>query len=333
MSSQPVDWEIPISIQLSIPSEVIMKKVRNCFCLLLLSSAAWATPLGGAARTAIPSDVQQIISVDYRALRNSETAQVLKEQVLPESLKQFEGALKSVGINPEKDVEQLTFASYRSGKQGVRIIGVAQGFFPTKTVLRKMRLNKVKPVKYRDALTYPMPGGMQMTFLDDSTLLFGDMAALKGALDARDGFASSLDSNQQIADMIGSVDSGMVWSVLDQQGTQNMMRSALGDASKLADYETVKKRLLGSRYTMNLSNGVAFDLDVVTSDSMTATTLSSLVRAGVLYRKMTADATEKMALESVTVNSDSSNLQLHFRTDDKKFQALLHSDLFAAVSK
>jgi hypothetical protein len=310
-----------------------MKKVRDCFCLLLLSSAAWAMPLGSSARTVIPSDIQQIISVDYRALRNSETAQVLKEQVLPESLKQFEGALKSVGINPEKDVEQLTFASYRNGKQGVRIVGVAQGFFPTTTVLKKMRLHKVKPVKYRDAFAYPMPGGMQMTFLDDSTLLFGDMGALKGALDARDGFASSLDSNQQIADMIGSVDSGMVWSVLDQQGTQNMMRSALGDASKLADYETVKKRLLGSRYTMNFSNGVAFDLDVVTSDSMTATTLSSLVRAGVLYRKMTASATEKMALESVTVDSDSSNLQLHFHTDDKKFQALLHSELFAAVSK
>ena len=48
---------------------------------------------------------------------------------------------------------------------------------------------------------------------------------------------------------------------------------------------------------------------------------------------MTASAIEKMALENVTVNSDSSNLQLHFRTDDKKFQALLHSELFAAVSK
>ena len=162
-----------------------MKKVRDCFCLLLLSSAAWAMPLGSSARTVIPSDVQQIISVDYRALRNSETAQVLKQQVLPESLKEFEGALKSVGINPEKDVEQLTFASYRSGKQGVRIVGVAQGFFPTKTVLKKMRLNKVKPVKYRDALTYPMPGGMQMTFLDEGTLLFGDMAALNSLTPGR----------------------------------------------------------------------------------------------------------------------------------------------------
>jgi hypothetical protein len=51
-----------------------------------------------------------------------------------------------------------------------------------------------------------------------------------------------------------------------------------------------------------------------------------------MYKKMSATATEKMALDSVTVDSDSSNLQLHFKTDDQRFQSLLHSDLFAAVS-
>jgi hypothetical protein len=213
------------------------------------------------------------------------------------------------------------------------VVGVAQGSFSTKTVLRKMRLNKIRPVKYRSADVYPMSGGMQMSFLDQDTLLFGDNSAIKGALDAREGYISPLDSNSQITDMMGSVESGMVWSVLDQQGTQNMLRSALGDASKLADYETIKKRLLGSRYAMNFSNGVNFDLDVVTADSITAATLSTLVKAGVLYRKMTASAVEKTALESVTVDSSSSNLQLHFRTDDKQFQSLLHSELFTAVSR
>ena len=42
-----------------------------------------------------------------------------------------------------------------------------------------------------------------------------------------------------------------------------MMRSALGDATKVADYDTVKKRLLGSRYTMDFSSGVNFNLDVI----------------------------------------------------------------------
>jgi len=58
-----------------------------------------------------------------------------------------------------------------------------------------------------------------------------------------------------------------------------------------------------------------------------------MVKAGVLYRKMTATPIEKVALENVSINSDSSNLQMHFKADDKQFQSLMHSDLFAAVSK
>ena len=309
-----------------------MNRVKVLLSVLILAGSAWALPLGSSARTVIPSDVQQIISVDYHSMKNSNTAMQLKAQVLPENLKQFEAALKGVGIDPEKDVDQLTFASYRM-KQAVRVMGVAQGSFSGKLVAKKMALRKVKPIKYRTADIYPMANGMEMSFLEEDTLLFGDHTAIKDALDARDGYTTTLDSNNQIVDMIGSVDSGTVWSVLDQQGTQNMMRSALGDASKLGDYESIKKRLLGSRYAMNFNNGVNFDLDVLTSDSVTAATLSTLVQAGMLYRKMSASATEKVALESVAVNSDSSNIQFHFKTDDKQFQSLLHSDLFAAVSK
>jgi hypothetical protein len=306
---------------------------KLCICAAAFVIPAWGAAMPSSARPAIPSDVQQLITVDYRALKNSDTAMALKAQVLPPSLKEFEGQLKSVGINPDKDVDELTFASYRAGKEGVKVVGAAQGSFTRKTVLGKMRLNKIKPLKYRDSDIYPMSNGMNMTFLDENTMLFGDLSAVKGALDARDGYTSSLDSNSQVADMIGPVESGVVWSVLDQQGTQNMLLSALGDAGKLADFDMIKRRVLGSRYAMNFQNGVTFDLDIVTSDSVTAGTLSSLVKAGVLYRKMTATPIEKTALENVTVNSDSSNLQMHFKADDKQFQSLLHSDLFAAVSK
>lgn len=310
-----------------------MNFAKLCITVLLLSAIAWSAPLGSSARSVVPSELQQLISVDYRALRNSDTAMALQQQVLPESLKQFEVALKGVGIDPDKDVDQLTFVSYRTGKQDLKVVGLAEGSFSEKIVLKKIRLHKIRPVKYRDSDIYNMSGGMQMMFLDDNTLLFGDSGAIRGALDARDGYAQTLDSNPTMADMIASVDSGAVWSILDQKGTQNMLLSALGDAGKLADFDTVKKRVLGSRYTMNFSDGVNFDLDVVTSDSTTAMTLSSLVKAGVLYRRMTATPIEKAALEDVSVDSDSSNLQMHFKADDKQFQSLIHSQLFAAVSK
>jgi hypothetical protein len=307
-----------------------MKRILLWICLLSLAVPAVAMPLGTSSRAVIPADVQQIISVDYRALKNSPTALALKARVLPDQLKEFETSLKGVGINPDLDVEQLTFASFRV-KKNVQIIGLAQGTFPTKKILLRMKTKKIKAFKYRSNNLYSMPGGQDMTFLDDFTMLFGQRAAVQAALDARDGEAAGLSTNPAVSDNIAAVDSGPVWSVLDAQGTQNMLHSTLGDAAKLTDYDMVKKRLLGSRYTMEFTNGVAFNLSVVTSDTMTAATLSSLLKAGVLFRKMNAQGVEKTALESVTVDSDSANLTLNFKSDEKRFQSLVQSDLFSSV--
>ena len=41
---------------------------------------------------------------------------------------------------------------------------------------------------------------------------------------------------------------------------------------------------------------------------------------------------KRLRWTATTVDSDSSNLQLHFKSDDQKFQSLMHSPLFAAVS-
>lgn len=300
---------------------------------MLASNFAFGAALGTNARTVIPSDIQQIISVDYRALRNSPTALALKNKVLPENLKEFETALKNIGINPDTDVEQLTFASFRSGKGGLKVLGIANGQFPMKKLMAKMKLQKISGTKYRTYLIYPMNGGVQMCFVDPYTMVFGEQKSLQLGLDARDGEIESLNSNGQVNDLIPAVERGAVWSVLDPVGTQNLMKSTLGEASSLTDYDTVKKRLTGSRYTMDFNQGVNFDLDVVTSDSMTAATLSSLVKAGMLFRKNSATGTEKMALDSTTVDSDSGILKLRFKTDDSKFQSLLKSDLFTAVSR
>src|SRR5438876_7321189 len=167
----------------------------SVLCVAVLASSAMAAPIGSSIRPAIPADVQQLICVDYRALKNSDTAQQLKAQVLPENLKQFEVALKGIGMDPDRDVDQLTFISYRHPKQGLEIVGAAQGVFATKTVLKKLRLKKVRPVKYHDAEIYPMSDGMEMSFLDDITLLLGDGAALRGDLDVRGGYVPTLASN------------------------------------------------------------------------------------------------------------------------------------------
>jgi hypothetical protein len=315
-------------------TRIVMKRSALLVVILILLATipGWAAALGTAAGTVIPSEVQQIITVDYRQLAASPTALALKAKVLPDNLRDLESSLRTVGIDPDKDVDSLTFASFRTEGKGLRVIGIAQGQFSKAKILKKMRAQKIKPTKYHTSFLYPM-GSMQVTFLDSFSMLFGDEGAVHASLDARDGSAQSLVSNSQMSDLVSSAADGAVWSVLDAAGTQNMMRSTLGDAARLADYETVKKRLLGSFYTMDFSHGVKFDLSVVTSDSMTAATMSSLLRAGVLFKKMNATGAEKTALENVTVDSDSDHLLVHFKTDDDKFQSLLQSPMFTAMTR
>ena len=299
---------------------------------MILASMAYAMPLNSSARSCVPADLLQLISVDYRALKDSPTAMALKQQLMPDNIKQFEAALKGIGLDPDKDVDTLTFASFRTGKQGVKTVGVAAGPFNMKTVLKKMKLQKYVPKKYGNADIYPMDGGFVMSFLDDSTLLFGDSTSIRTALDTRDGQILGLDTNGTMADMMSDVDSSPVWSILDQQGTQNALHSAMGDASKIADYDTIKKRLLGSRYAMNFNSGVNFDMTVITSDSTTAATVTSLLKGYMLYKKMSATAAEKVAVENTSVDSDGQNVGVHFKANDQQFQSLMHSDLFAAVT-
>src|SRR5262249_24209688 len=275
--------------------------------------SAMAAPLGSVTKAVIPADVQQIINVDYRSMQNSASAQALKAKALPDQLKQFETALKAAGINPDTDVEQLTFPSFRVKDKPLHIIIVASGAFALTKATARLRAKKVKYELYRKTRIYPMgSSGLSMSLLDDFTMLFGESAAVKLALDTRDSEIPSLTTNGTFTDMIGSVESDAIWSVLDAPGTQNMMKTALGEAAQLADYDVIKNRLKGSLYKMDFTKGVKFDLDFKTWDSMTAATLSSLLKAGMMYKKLNASAVEKTAMESLKVDSDSKDLKLKF---------------------
>jgi hypothetical protein len=309
-------------------------KSRIFLALALFLSAlpVFASSLGTAARSVIPNEVQQIINVDYRRMKASDTAMALKARLLPANLKQFEDALKEIGVVPDRDLEQITIASFRTKDRGIEMISVAQGTFPRKKINLKLVRQKIKGKKINASVVYPMAGGMSMTFLDDWTMLFGPESAVQAALEARDNSAKSLNANGDVIDMMASVEQGTIWSVLDADGTHTMLKSVLGTASSLAEYDTVKKHLKGSRYTMDFSTGVDFNLSVITSDNMTAATLSSLLKAGMLLKKMDASGPEKLALEGTIVDSDAGKLIVHFKADDKSFQNLLDSPMFAAVT-
>ncbi len=317
------------------------EKVRVKFVSALLAGAAMlagnavrAAQLSGDAKGAIPRDVQQIIVVDYRAMQNSSAALSLKDRVLPPELKRLESALKQSGLKVDRDTDTLAFAAYRTAASPdqTRTIGIAQGQFQTSAILANFAKQKTKPTVIRNNQVFPMgAAGYSVVFLNQTTMLFGDASAVKAGLDARDGLAPSFVQNGDMVNEMAAVDQKNLWSLLDQKGTQTMMRGVLGDAAGLADYDTVKNRMKSARYFMDFQNGVHFNMAVVMSDTVTAATAATLMKGMVLLKKTQGSAMEKTTLDETDIDSSSGTLQVNYAANDGQFASLLSSPLFTQV--
>ncbi|HVU48875.1 MAG TPA: hypothetical protein VHD85_22300 [Terracidiphilus sp.] len=303
---------------------------------LLAGAATFASAaqLSTDARSAVPHDVQQLVVIDYRAMQDSASAMDLRNRVMPPELRQFDEALQKSGLNDNHDVDELAFALFRaaSDSDSLETVGIAQGQFDVQGVLANFRKNKVKPTVLRSNSIYPMTkAGMVLCFVDPSTMIFGDKEAVTKALDARDGIASSMLTNSPMMSAMQSVDTNPLWSILDEKGTQTMLRQLLGQAGSVSDFEQVSKRLQTSWYSMDFGHGVKFDLTIATGDPFTAATLSSLMTAAVTVRKMSSTDAEKTALNDTAISASAGQLNIAFASTDGEFSSLLHSPLFQSV--
>jgi hypothetical protein len=302
--------------------------------LLAAAASAPAAQLSTETRTAIPHDVQQLVAIDYHAMENSTSAMDLRARVMPPGLKRFEEALQKSGLNENHDVEQLAFALFRPSNEGEQLdtVGVAQGQFSVTEITANFRKQQLKSKPLRTNRIWPLAKtGMVVCFVNPSTMVFGDEDAVVKALDARDGLAPNLLTNANLMDAMKAVDSEPLWSILDQKGTQTMMKQVLGEAGSLADYESVQKRLLASWYSMNFQHGVKFDLTISTGDTFAAATLSSLLTVALTVRKTSGSDAEKQALSATSISSDAGRLSIHFATTDAEFSSLLQSPLFSGI--
>jgi hypothetical protein len=306
--------------------------------LATMTVAAPAAQLTGDARAAIPHDVQQLVVIDYRAMQNSTTAMELRDRVMPPELKQFDEAIRKSGLNDNHDVDELAFALFRTStstgtsSENLETVGIAQGQFDMQGILANFKKEKVQPKLVRTNRVYPLAHtGMVLCFFDPSTMVFGGMGAVRAALDVRDGFAPGILTNAPIMEAMQSIDSEALWSVLDKTGTDTMMKGVLGQAGSVADYESVRKRLDSSWYGMDFQHGVKFDLTISTGDSFAAATVSSLLSAAIVYKKMSGDATEKAAMAATDISSSAGLLSVHFATSDGDFNSLMKSSLFQSM--
>ena len=302
--------------------------------LLAGATSVQAAPLSTNARTAIPRNVQQLLAVDYRAMQNSTAAMELRNRLIPPELKSFDAALQKSGLNDNHDVEQLAFAFFRpnDSEDKLESVGIAQGQFPVRKIQASFLKQGFKATLIRTNQVYPLgKTGMVACFIDPSTMVFGNMDAVRKALDVHDSVVPGMLADEKMVDAMNSVDSEPLWSILDQKGTDFMVRQFLGSATSVTNFDSARKHLQSSRYAMDFEHGVRLNLSIETGDNLIAGSFAAILSAVIDVRRMNASDTEKQALNATAVSADAGRLSVRFAASDEQFNVLLHSSLFQGL--
>ena len=132
---------------------------RTTIRLFALAEVVWAFGMATAfaaqlsidARSAVPRSVEQLIVIDYRAMRNSTASASLRDRLMPADLKLFDEALRKSGLNENHDVEQRAFALFRTKDSGdmLTTVGIAQGQFPIQEITASFRKRGFKTTMVR----------------------------------------------------------------------------------------------------------------------------------------------------------------------------------------
>lgn len=301
------------------------------FAAAALVAPAFAAQLGSTAQSVLPSTTRQIVSVNYHRLTASPLALSVEGQVLPDQMRNVQHLLAEGGINVQQNLSRLTFATYANGKT-IGLIGIAEGdfdgfqtshfFHPT--------AHYPNPPQY-EGVTYYNTGSLDFYLPDPTTFVFGDYQSIKTAIETQSGAQPSLDQNSQLTDLIAGTESSDVWSVLDAAGAQGLIGSLASGASTF-NASVLASHFQGARYTIDFSNDVKVNLELMTDDPVSAGLASTGLRAAVLYKEYRAkNPALKNLLNEVEVDSAGNDAFLQVETPQSQVADLLHTQLFQSI--
>lgn len=171
--------------------------------LLSLPAQLIGQTLAREALASLPADTQQLAYTNLADLRRlSNYAQIRKRLLMPQ-LRELEKFAHSIGIDPEKDIDEVVLA-WRGPESGdASFFGIAEGHFQPERVREFFAQHELPVHNFEVWNLYAIGSrerpGLFFAFLDSSSVAFGHLNDLKAALEVRAGTRPALDSNPVFA--------------------------------------------------------------------------------------------------------------------------------------
>jgi len=329
-----------------------MRKETRCFAgvsslaILVFAAALVFAPKpasAGSLSTAImgmfPKDVGEFTYADLKSARKYPWFNQLKEQMLPSHFRDFEKFLASAGVDPNSQVDELTWGAIKPTKTaGETVVGVAMGAFDPSSSEERFKQQKLPMIEYHGYHMYAFGTGSGATdilfmFIDSNTAAFGNRSALEQLVDVRTGAAESLLNNDFIFPLIGEANgNGTIWSVLDKNYAHIAMQQLLPEATQFQQAAPILGRIRGMTIAVDAGTGIEAHFQAVCSTPDDANLLAAGLQAAIMMRRYQESREHPDiagALDQVSVAPTGDRLKIEVPVSQDQLLSLIKTRAFA----
>ncbi len=262
-------------------------------------------------------------------------------QVLPVRLYRFEKFLTSPQMGPGNQVNGVAWA-VASGdiSRATGIVGVAIGDFDTQTAESYLDTQKAPSFAFDGHTIYASNSDFGdaeifFTFLDPSTVVFGDRSLVEDVIRVHNAEEHNLDDNLPMMALINQADdTDVFWGVLDAQGAQAAMRQSVPAAAQFPQAQQWIGKLdaLVIGVAGSSDTGLSLSLNAVAATPQDALILSQLFQAGIAmkrYQSAQDDPRLAQILDTVDVAANGPRLGVSLDLTNDQILALIEQNIFA----
>ena len=250
-----------------------------------------ADQLPGEALTTFPADTVQVSFTNLADLRSLSVYPQIRQRTLNRQLHAFEEFLRPMGIDPDKDIDEvmLGWRGEMVGPSGY--LGLAGGRFQPNLIQQYFEHTGLPVRQYNGANLYAFgsgsdPNDLFFTFLDNSLAAFGRLGDVKAMLDARQGSINALSTNSDYVSWQGELDGAAPqWGILNGKSAAKLAGSWLAPSGqKNVDLSPLGRSVRALLYRVDWDGGFSTQLfmvcDTPESAAGFATLLGLLQQAG-----------------------------------------------------
>lgn len=309
--------------------------------IIFVAAPLYAQYAGQEALAAFPADTQQISYTNLQELRSLPQYPLIHEHLLSAPLRNLENLLRSAGVDPEKDVDELVLGWRGQVQDTTRFFGLATGSFQPDNLHEYFVKNKLPIQRYSGYDLYGFGSGASrvdlfFTFLDTSTAAFGRIGDLKALLDVRNAERPALNSSADFRRWEGDLE-GLApqWGIATGRAAANEAIPWLTQGKKISiDPSALFGSVKAVLYRVNWSGSVMAHLSIICQNDAAANgfgQLLTLLRNAQPSVKTSVSPALYSLLQNLQVQVDGSRVNLDASASVSDLTQLLNAPVTNAV--